>query len=132
MKIREIFQQHGEPAFRAVESEVLHELLASRPDSTVIALGGGTFIQPANAAMLRAAKVRVIFLEAAIEDLEERCRSTGACEGDNLRPLAADSAAFRALYAERLPIYRSADYTFRTTGKPLDEIVAGMLRLLHR
>ena len=50
-KIAEIFAQNGEPAFRQLESQLVHEL-ASR-DKTVISTGGGLPTNPANLANLK-------------------------------------------------------------------------------
>lgn len=87
----------------------------------VIALGGGTFIQAGNAELLRSSGARVVFLEAPVEQMFERCRPVSGASTENLRPLAADPEAFRALYAERLPQYRTADLTVSTEGETADE-----------
>src|SRR5215475_6334440 len=44
--VADIFKKDGEPHFRSLESSCL-KALSSSPD-TVIALGGGAFIEPAN------------------------------------------------------------------------------------
>ena len=41
ISVREFVRQHGWPAFRVAESEILEELLASNPTKHVISLGGG-------------------------------------------------------------------------------------------
>ena len=51
----------------------------------------------------------------------ERCQSESRAATENLRPLAADPDAFRALYRERLPQYRTADLTVSTAGKAAEE-----------
>src|SRR5919204_635692 len=72
--IAEIFETLGEPVFRRIENEQLSRLLErdlTKP--AVVALGGGTFAQPAMAEKLREAKVPVIFLDAPLEELLRRC-----------------------------------------------------------
>ena len=91
--VRDIFRLHGEAHIRQVETLALRDCLDGIPLSTVIALGGGTFIQPRNVELLRLASVHVVFLEASAEELFDRCRNTVSPE-ENLRPLAADPDAF--------------------------------------
>src|SRR5579871_2358329 len=52
--IREIFARRGEAAFRRLESETLRAILAGASRAAVIALGGGTFVQPQNPELLAA------------------------------------------------------------------------------
>ncbi len=121
MPIRDIFQRRGEPHFREIETRILLQVLEDVSVPTVIALGGGTFIQEANARLLGNAGARVVFLETPIEEMLQRCRGGTASSAENLRPLAADPDAFQTLYAQRLPDYRKADLTVSTAGKTADE-----------
>jgi len=118
--IGDIFWRHGEPRFREIETAALRLILEQVSAPTVIALGGGTFLQAANAELLRGAGAQVVFLETPIEEMLRRCRSQTA-SAENLRPLAADADAFRALYEQRLPVYRKADLTVDTAGKTAEE-----------
>ncbi len=130
--VRDIFRLHGEAHFRQVETLALRDCLDGIPLSTVIALGGGTFIQPRNVELLRLASVHVVFLEASAEELFDRCRNTVSPE-ENVRPLAADPDAFFALYEQRLPLYRTAHLTVYTTAKSTEEIareIAAAVRLV--
>jgi shikimate kinase len=121
--ITQIFAQKGEAVFREIEHEclerVLHAALA-RNSQLVLALGGGTFAQPRNAALIRElntpkknAGAVVVWLDCATEDLLQRC----VLMGD--RPLFRDEASFRKLYEERLPYYRQADYRVESGGEPM-------------
>jgi shikimate kinase len=65
--------------------------------------------------------VRVVFLEAPVDEMFERCRAEDPHSTENLRPLAANPDAFRALYEERLPQYRTAELTVSTAGKTAEE-----------
>jgi shikimate kinase len=122
LPIREIFQLHGELRFREIEADTLRAILEQASAPTVIALGGGTFIQDCNADLLRERGARVVFLETPMKQLLQRCRVAGQSSTENLRPLADDPDAFRALYAKRLPRYRNAQITVRTRGKTIEEI----------
>jgi shikimate kinase len=119
LPIAQIFEQKGEPIFRDIEYECLTRVLgwASERDARmVLALGGGTFAQPRNAALIHnpdSPGVAVIWLDCAMESLLQRC----VLMGD--RPLFRDEASFRRLYEERLPYYRQADYRIESSGESM-------------
>jgi shikimate kinase len=123
LSISQIFAQKGEAVFRNIEHECLARVLGSASERNarlVLALGGGTFAQPRNAALIRelgviqrSAGAAVVWLDCATEDLLQRC----VLMGD--RPLFRDEASFRKLYEERLPYYRQADYRVESGGEPL-------------
>jgi shikimate kinase len=123
LSISQIFAQKGEAVFRDLEHECLSRVLgtaSSRNSRLVLALGGGTFAQPRNAALIRelgapqrGAGSAVIWLDCSTEDLLQRC----VLMGD--RPLFRDEASFRKLYEERLPHYRQADYRVESGGEPM-------------
>jgi len=121
MPVRDIFRLHGEAHFREIEADALRRVLAELSSATVIALGGGTFMQAANAELLRNAGVRVVFLEPTVEEMLERCHVPMPPSTENTRPLASDPEAFRALYERRLPQYRKADLIVDTAGKSVED-----------
>src|SRR5258708_39492058 len=119
MHIAKICEQKGEPVFRDIEHECLTRVLgwASERDARVVlALGGGTFAQPRNAALIQnvdspqRSGIAVVWLDCAIELLLQRC----VLMGD--RPLFRDEGSFRRLYEERLPFYRQAEYCIQSGG----------------
>ncbi len=131
LSISQIFAQKGEQIFREIEHDCLAQILGSasaRSTQLVLALGGGTFAQPRNAALIRelgvpqrAAGSVVIWLDCPTEDLLQRC----VLMGD--RPLFRTEAGFRRLYEERLPYYRQADFRVESGGEPMrvvEQIVA--------
>lgn len=120
--IAEIFAAQGEARFRELETEALRNVLEAGQGRLVIALGGGTFVQPQNAELLRQNGVRVVFLELPLEQLLKRCRAAGEHEGYNPRPLAADEQGLRMLYDERLPRYRAAGLVVDARDKAPEEI----------
>jgi len=123
--IPQIFEKFGEPAFRQLEHEQLQLAIArvaERNEPTVLALGGGTYAQPANADLLRSAGIPVIWLDCPLETLLHRCLTmTG-------RPLFRDESSFRALYQQRLPSYQQAAYRVDSSGEP-SAVVARILGL---
>jgi shikimate kinase len=125
LRIPEIFERFGEPGFRQMESEQLQAAVGravERGESTVLALGGGTYAQPANTSQLRSNGASVVWLDCPPEVLFARCLTmTG-------RPLFRDEASFRALYAQRLPSYQQADFRVDSSGEPA-AVVAEILRL---
>lgn len=114
LRINEIFSRLGEPAFRKIENAALARALGEAAASdipAVLALGGGTFVQPENLEILRTTCVPagapragcVVWIDCPVEQLFSRCVTM---EG---RPLFRDETSFRKLYDERLPFYRQAD-----------------------
>jgi shikimate kinase len=114
ISIPEFFERHGEPAFRQLEAEQLRSSLGRAVEfreSTVLALGGGTYAQLGAPEFLRNSGVPVIWLDPGIELLLSRCMTmTG-------RPLFRDEASFRGLYAQRLPSYQLADFRIDSSGE---------------
>ena len=73
----------------------------------MIALGGGTFVQQENVDLLRNSGASVVFLETPLDEMIERCAVGGESSEESVRPLASAPDAFRELYAQRLPRYRT-------------------------
>jgi shikimate kinase len=125
LRISEFFERFGEPAFRALEAEQLRAVLgraAELKESTVLALGGGTYAQQGAPEFLRAQAIPVIWLDTPIESLLSRCMTMSG------RPLFRDEVSFRALHAQRVPSYQLADYRVDSSGDPA-LVVAEILRL---
>jgi shikimate kinase len=124
ISIPEFFERHGEPAFRQLEADQLRAALGRAVEfreSTILALGGGTYAQVGAPEFLRNSGVPVIWLDTPVEILLSRCMTmTG-------RPLFRDEASFRALYAQRLPSYQLADYRVDSSGDAAT-VVAEILR----
>src|ERR1700732_125854 len=124
LRIPEIFERLGEPAFRQIEADQLRAALGralEQKESLILALGGGTYAQVGAPEFLRAAGVPVIWLDASIDILLTRCMTmTG-------RPLFRDESSFRALYAQRLPSYQQADPRVDSSREP-GRVVAEIVR----
>lgn len=121
LSIRQIFENSGEPFFRQVEHAALTE--ASKTDSAVIALGGGTFAQPSNVDIIRESGGTTVWLDCPPEVLRSRC------EGLENRPLFRDEQSFAQLFADRIPYYRLADFRVSTEGRKPEEVVEQILSL---
>lgn len=112
MSIPEIIAGSGEPFFRALEKDAVRFLAQVR--GAVIALGGGTVLDPENVALLSADGL-ICLLDRPIGDIVS---SLGG-ENDPTRPLSGNAAALRRLYEERKEIYLScADTVIDASGTP--------------
>ena len=131
LRIHEIFTMQGEQRFRKMEANALQRILEHASTPTVIALGGGTFVQEQNAKRLLNHGAHVVFLELEVEELLERCRRARERSPQNPRPLADDAEAFCRLYALRLPSYRKAELTVRTKGKAAEEVAKEIAAALN-
>ena len=118
--IEQIFRVAGESAFRILEHEAIRELLSERGSShRVVALGGGAVTQPGSAAMLRDSGFPVVFLDAPVAELWQRCKAQ-----EIPRPLCGDIEQFRDLYQARQPHYKAAGLRVDTSGKNIETIAA--------
>jgi shikimate kinase len=107
-----IFDEHGEPHFRALEREAVARALAS---DDVVALGGGAILAPETQALL--ADHRVVLVTVTAEAVAPRI-------GDGRRPLVRGGISdWERIYAERLPIYEQlALLTVDTSHRPIDAV----------
>ena len=122
--VREIFETDGEPAFRALETEVLLESLAAT-EPLVIAAAGGVVLSATNRQALRDADARVVWLCADPATLVERVRSGGH------RPLLDEDPAgtLQRMYRDREPLYREvADAIVLVDNRTVGEVVEAVLR----
>jgi shikimate kinase len=125
--IEQIFRLAGEAAFRMAEHEAIREVLANLGSSSrVVALGGGAFVQPENAELLRQAGFPIVFLDAPVEELWRRCQEQAVG-----RPLRQDMQQFRDLYQARRPHYLAAALHVDTTGKDVETVAAEIANALR-
>ena len=123
--ISDIFELHGEAAFRDGERRVIARLLARPPH--VLATGGGAFMDPETRAAIRESGISV-WLRAELDLLVSRVSRR------NNRPLLAGGdphAILQRLMAERHPIYAQADIVVESRDGPHEqtmETVLGALR----
>lgn len=117
--IVEIFDRQGEGAFRSLEREMVLECRKLR--RTVIALGGGAYVDAETRRMLRGIGPAV-WLECPLEVCLLRARAEGA------RPLLTTEAEIKRLFESRRPAYANADVAVQA-GDAAPDIVAKRILL---
>lgn len=130
MSIPEIFEQRGEPEFRAGETRVIARVL--KDGGVVLATGGGAFVNDETRALVKAGALSV-WLKAEIDILFERVSRR------NNRPLlrtANPRETLKKLIDERYPIYAEADVTVVSRDVPqdvvADDVIEAVLAFLKR
>lgn len=121
-----IFAELGEPAFRGMERAFIEE--GHPATRTVVACGGGLVVQPGMLALVQARGV-VVCLHASVETILARTSR------QNNRPLLNvedPEARIRKLFSERDPIYRTAGSVILTDGRPMNDIIAHVVRTWRR
>jgi shikimate kinase len=124
--VRAIFEADGEPAFRALESEVLAESLGSA-EPTVVAAAGGVVLDPGNRRLLRGAGT-VVWLQAPVVVLVDRVAAgqhRPAVEADPAGTLSRMEEARAELYAEVADVVVDSSL-------PLGEVVARVLAVVEQ
>ena len=119
--ISQIFAEQGEDYFRQRETIALQELKKKGP--SVVAMGGGTFIQDANRLLIHDLGYSV-FLDCAFEIIVQRCPQDGS------RPLLHSSGNLQALYASRLPYYQKSDFRIDVSSLVPEQIANMILAYL--
>jgi shikimate kinase len=121
MTVADIFARHGEAYFRSVEREILRLVLPLR--HTVVATGGGTFMDPDSQQTINVDGASV-WLDVPLETVIARLPV------DRRRPLAADRAQMERLFAIRQAGYARAHHRLPATG-PAEEIAERILDALQ-
>ena len=111
--VADIFARSGETYFRAVEREILGLVLPLR--HSVVATGGGTFMDPDNRAAINLDGVSV-WLDVPLDELIARLPANGR------RPLAADRAHMERLYAVRQAAYAAAHLRIDARGAHPEDV----------
>jgi shikimate kinase len=123
--IEQMFED-GESYFRALESFALRQLL--KRSGTIIASGGGAFVQDKNRPWMLA-EATVVWLDVPFELAVDHIRN----DNKRVRPLAKNLddpeklEAFRRLYHVRYPLYQKA-HVHIDASLPLDKIVEQIVR----
>ena len=116
--IATIFATDGEAYFRAVERDIVQELLP--PRHVVVATGGGTFVDPDLRALMKADGA-VFWIDAPLGQIIDRLPRDGS------RPMAASRLQLERLYGARRLAYAQAhvrlDATRASIGDLADEVV---------
>jgi shikimate kinase len=124
--ITEIFERHGEAAFRDGEHRVIARLLEGAPK--VVATGGGAFMNEATRRAIESHGTS-IWLRADFETLWRRVSRR------DHRPLLKTEnprKTLRDLIEARYPTYAAADLTVESTDGPRSETVDRVIRAVRR
>ncbi len=119
--IEDIFELHGEAVFRDLERRVMKRLLSDEP--TVLAAGGGAFLDLETRTLIRESTVSV-WLHADLEVLLARVsrrKNRPLLEGKDKR------AVLKRLMAERDPIYSQADIVVESSDDPHEAVVSKII-----
>jgi shikimate kinase len=122
-KVREIFENKGEPYFRQLEKQALAHVL--RDDGQVIATGGGVVLDEDNLRLLQERSL-IVCLMADVNAIVRRAGS------GNRRPLlmTADKAQrINELLKQRKEYYANAHIQIDTSDLTIDEVVGKILAL---
>ncbi len=117
LKVREIFEQKGEPHFRELEKQALADLL--QEPGHVIATGGGVVMDEQNLRLLQE-KSLLVCLTASTETILARVGSgtkRPLLKGPNRRERIEE------LLAQRADKYAQAHITVDTTALTLEQVV---------
>lgn len=121
----QLITEAGEPAFRSIETDTLHELLKKMPIG-VIALGGGAWIEETNRELIAQHDCVSIWLDVPFEVCWGRIKIS---EED--RPLGKTREQAKALYDRRKPIYRlAAIHIRRMADEHLEELISRITKKL--
>jgi shikimate kinase len=114
----QIIVEDGEPHFRAIESEVLGDVLSKRT-AGIIALGGGAWIQETNRKLIDEYNCLSVWLDAPFDVCWSRIEASSED-----RPLGKNRDQALALYERRRPIYQLAAIHLQAPGDSLRELIS--------
>lgn len=123
--IRDLIEEHGEPAFRRQEMAALQDVMPLVESDCVVATGGG-IVETAEAAAALRQFGTVVWLRADPQQCVARLAAQGA-----KRPLLDDEAEWQRRWRQRLPLYKAlADVSIDTdSGSAADSLATLLLQL---
>lgn len=126
LRIKKIFAQQGEPAFRKLEQQ-LSLWLEESVTNTVVSTGGGFFMVD-NIQKLGT----VIHLHSSLDGILGAIMShPKAAKKIRKRPLLQDLDSAKELYEKRLPLYRkAAHHTIDIEGKDIVSVAQEIVTLI--
>lgn len=125
MSVPKIFEVHGEPYFRKLETDLLEGL--SSQENTVVSCGGGVPMRACNVEAMRKSG-KVIYLRTSPQQIYERVKTS------HNRPLLEGNMNVKyisKLLSQRLPKYlEAADAVVSTDGKRVEDICKEIIGLI--
>lgn len=123
-RVKDIFAELGENDFRAIETDVLHDLATREP--LLISCGGGVVLRPQNRTLLRETGF-VVYLQVTADEAASRISDVST------RPLFRDLDTAREMIEKRLPLYSEvAHASVDTAGKSVAAIAREVREILTR
>lgn len=120
--VARIFEEHGEPAFRALETRALESLASER--SLLVGCGGGIIETPRNIELMHQMGY-CVYLDGDIEDSLRQIRRS------DTRPDFRTPEYAARLLEHRRPLYRrAADFTVDIRGKSFVDVSYSVAELL--
>jgi shikimate kinase len=113
--VADIFREHGEARFREYERQAVAQLVME--EEIVLALGGGAVENESTRSLLLDSPGNcLVFLDAPLQELLNRCSGELKAGEAKVRPLLAAPEALAIRHHRRLPHYRAAHITVDTSG----------------
>ena len=126
LPINDIFEVHGEEAFRDGERRVIARLLSEPPH--VLATGGGAFMDGETRKSIKA-RAFSVWLRA---DFDVLLRRVSRRDNRPLLKVENKEEVLRQLIEERYPIYEEADIIVQSEDGPHEETVNEVIAALKR
>lgn len=112
--IPQIFEEDGEAAFRALESEIIKRF--AEPQNAVVATGGGAILNPQNMENLKRGG-KIFFINRPLELILSDVETEG-------RPLLKGGASrLYELYEQRIVLYKQYADVELTNDKYMDDLI---------
>lgn len=126
-KIVHFFEEHGEPAFRDLETQTIRAVFADNPGACVISTGGGAVLRPDNRPVLFN-NTYSLWVRANIASLLERTAM------DTQRPLLKNADPEKVLLnlqTIRYPLYQQASMIVDTDGRLPEQILPEIVEKIN-
>lgn len=124
MTIADLFEQYGEPEFRALETRVIERILTEGP--AIVSTGGGAFVNPVNRKLIADSGLS-LWLKADLETLWDRVRRR------QTRPLLKTEnpkQTLKNLMDARYPVYAEAEVTVLSRNVRKETVMRDVLKAL--
>jgi len=130
--IAELFATEGESAFRALERNVCVTCIEYAPQGTILALGGGAFMNDDIRRAAAGSDILSVYLHTTPEASWARIQNTPG--GAEQRPLLAHPnplGRLEDLYEQRHPTYSCAALTIETDALSAEEVAQKILEFIQ-
>ena len=122
-RIAEIFERNGEPHFRRLEQRYLNEVASL--ERAIIALGGGTYVDPQNRALVEGTGLTV-WLKVSFNEIADRVKIDGT------RPKFGNRDQAERLLQSREPSYALAKVQVSTDAKTPESVADEIMEVIWK